>query len=296
MFLKVLIALAFSVFTLTAQPGRMDTLRIPGRPANEDRVFVWIPAQGVENVQHVLYMNDGQNLFDPSTTWNGRAWMVRESLDSLISNGYIPPVLVVAIPNSDIRHSEYTPEKPFRSLPDEVQQYYRTAVRPNGTSYYRADVVGDAYLQYLTQRVKPEIEKRYLKNKTSVKSYIAGASMGGLNAWYAVLRYPDVFDGAACLATHWPLIQEIPSAAGESFLSYFHQRFHAVKDKRWYFDYGDRGIDTLYGPYQQAVDRLFERHGIGATYKSLFFPGHDHNELYWTKRFPGAIQFLVKSL
>ncbi|MFN4299016.1 MAG: alpha/beta hydrolase [Thermaurantimonas sp.] len=286
-------ALVFPIFILTAQPGRMDTLRIPGRPANEDRVFVWIPAQGVEKVQHVLYMNDGQNLFDSSTTWNGRAWMVRESLDSLISNGYIPPILLVAIPNSDIRHSEYTPEKPFRSLPAEVQQYYRTAVRPNGTSYYRADVVGDSYLQYVTQRVKPEIERQYLKNKTSIKAYIAGASMGGLIAWYAVLRYPDAFDGAACFATHWPLIQEIPSAAGEGFISYFHQRFHSVKEKRWYFDYGDRGIDTLYGPYQQVVDRLFKSNHIGNTYKSLFFPVHDHNEIYWKMRFPAAIRFLV---
>ncbi|MFN3951608.1 MAG: alpha/beta hydrolase [Thermaurantimonas sp.] len=276
-----------------AQPGRIDTLFIPGRLSGEERIFVWIPAQGTDSIRNIIYMHDAQNLFDPTTTWNGTSWMVREALDSLISHRYIQPTLLVALPNTPHRHAEYTPEKPFRSLPPDHQQYYLTATRPGGLPYYTSDLMADAYLDYLTTRVVPEIQLRYIPRYRPIQSYILGSSMGGLISWYAVLMYPDIFDGAACFATHWPLTHEIPSPAGESFISFFHQKFQTVKDKKWYFDSGGRGIDTLYQPYQQAVDRLFQSVGDLRSFRSFYYPNHDHSEIYWKLRFPSAIECLV---
>lgn len=290
----ILCYLALIPILLHAQPGKMDTLHLSGRLSGEERIFVWIPSHGLDSIRNVLYMHDGQNLFDPSTTWNSTAWMVRESLDSLINNRHIPPTLLVALPNTPFRHSEYTPGQPFRSLPHDLQQDYLSAKRPDGTPYYRSEVQADEYLKFLTTQVMPEIQRRYFQNPQSVRSFISGSSMGGLISWYAVLMYPDKFSGAACFSTHWPLIHEIPSPAGENYISFFHQKISIARNKKWYFDYGGRGIDTLYHPYQQAVDRLMEANFTRQNFKSLYFPDHNHSEIYWKQRFPAAIDYLVK--
>lgn len=285
---------ALILTTVHAQPGRIDTLRIPGRPVSEDRIFIWIPTQGLDSIRNILYMHDGQNLFDPTTTWNNQAWMVRESLDSLITHGHIEHTLLVALPHSTYRHSEYTPERPFHSLPADIRQQYLQSTRDDGTPYYSREVLGNAYLQYLVDQVMPAVEHRYLYHRQSVRSYISGASMGGLISWYAQLIYPDRFSGAACFATHWPLTREIPSPAAESFVSFFYQKIHSIRDSKWYFDYAGRGIDTLYQPYQKTIDQLLTSNLKTQNFKSLYYPDHDHSEYYWMQRFASAIVFLVK--
>jgi enterochelin esterase-like enzyme len=102
--------------TLTDLPGGA----IPARP-----ITVWLPDSyqpGGRDRYAVIYMHDGQMLFDPATTWNHKAWRVDDVLASLIDDGKVRPAIVVAIPNGGTRRGlEYTPTPAVERLPDDLR-------------------------------------------------------------------------------------------------------------------------------------------------------------------------------
>jgi predicted alpha/beta superfamily hydrolase len=136
------------------------------------RVWIYLPPDYCEDNRKypVLYMHDGQNVFDDATAYSGE-WGVDEFLDSSKS----PACIVVAIDHGgNKRLNEYNPYDHDRFGKGE----------------------GDEYVDFLVKTLKPFIDKRYRTHKDAKHTFIAGSSMGGLISLYAVLKYPKVFGGA----------------------------------------------------------------------------------------------------
>ena len=166
----------------------------------DDRnIDIWLPEGYEESDERyrVLYMHDGQNVFNPATSYNGNDWMVDEGLTELIEAGEVEPTIVVAIWNNGMkRFPEYMPQKPAEVMNSDE-------VREGVMSYAGVPIISDQYLRFLVEELKPFIDSTY-RTKTGVEyTSIRGSSMGGLISLYAISEYPDVFGSAACLATHW---------------------------------------------------------------------------------------------
>ncbi|MFN4285752.1 MAG: alpha/beta hydrolase [Lacibacter sp.] len=262
-------------------------------------VDVWLPEGYTPNKKYaVLYMHDGQMLFDASTTWNQQEWGVDETLSRLLREKKIRNCIVVGIWNAGrFRHADYFPQKPFEGLPQTVQDTLYQARRPNGQPVFQGKKVrSDAYLRFLVTELKPFIDRTYATKPNRKNTFIAGSSMGGLISIYALCEYPQVFGGAACLSTHWPgIFSTENNPIPDAFLQYLQQQLPAPRTHKIYFDYGDATLDALYPPLQKSVDEVVKAKGYGAkNWLTKYFPGAEHSERAWRERLELPILFLLK--
>lgn len=258
-------------------------------------VDIWLPPGFQPNQRYaVLYMHDGQMLFDAKTTWNQQEWQVDEVVGRLQQQGKLRPFIVVAIHNGDLnRHAEYYPQRPFGLLSAAEQQAFYRLERSPGVPLFSKAVYSDAYLQFLVKELKPYIEQHFPVLTGPEHTFIMGSSMGGLISLYALLEYPQVFGGAACLSTHWPGVFAIdPNPAPASFIRYLQAQLPRLDRQKIYFDYGDQTLDALYPPLQQQVDQQMKRYPA-AQWSSRFFPGADHSEQAWAARLDQPLLFLL---
>ncbi|NVJ97995.1 MAG: alpha/beta hydrolase [Alphaproteobacteria bacterium] len=251
-------------------------------------VQVWLPEGYTPTKRYaVLYMHDGQMLFDASVTWNKQEWGVDEVASRLMAEGKVRDFIVVGIFNGgESRHSDYLPEKPYRMLPDGVKADLYGIGAP--------DLMADEYLAFLTTELKPFIDSRYSTHKGPEHTAVMGSSMGGLISMYAIAEYPNVFGMAACLSTHWPgfspgQVAEMP----DTFIAYMRANLPTPDGHKIYFDYGDQTLDAHYPPLQAKVDALMKDLGYGpANWKTVFDPGANHSEEAWKKRLPDILRYL----
>lgn len=278
--------------------GKLQRLeKFPSTLIPARTVDIWLP-DGFPAAQKyaVLYMHDGQMLFDGSSTWNQQEWRVDEVAQQLQNAGKVRPFIVVAVHNHpDNRHAEYFPQAPFLSLPPEKQQALYQLERQPGQKLFQQQVYSDRYLQFLVTELKPYIDSNFPVYPDPANTFVMGSSMGGLISMYALSRYPQVFGGAACLSTHWPgsfsvTDNPIPTA----FLSYMRQHLPPAAQHKIYFDYGDQTLDALYPPLQQKVDQLMRQLKYPETlWQTRFFPGTDHSEAAWSQRLHIPMEFLL---
>ncbi|MFP8487965.1 alpha/beta hydrolase [Gracilimonas sp. Q87] len=240
-------------------------------------VEVWLPPNysTEDSSYQVLYMHDGQNVFNPETSYNGNDWMVDEVLTNLISENKVQKTIVVAAWNSgETRFAEYMPDKPV----DAPMLGYDK-------------VISDEYLKFMVQELKPFIDENYRTNPEAEYTSIMGSSMGGLISLYAIMEYPEVFGAAACLSTHWPVADN-----GENdFLNYIPKSLPHPESHKIYFDYGTRGLDGEYEVYQDQVDQIMKENGFteGENWITKKFEGHDHKEQYWAMRVHEPLTFIL---
>ncbi len=260
-------------------------------------VDVWLP-EGYNTKQKyaVLYMHDGQMLYDAATTWNKQAWEVDEVAGRLQGEGMTRKFIVVGVWNNGIkRHPEYFPQKPFETLPASKQdEVYALGKAANGNEIIR--VQSDAYLKFLVEELKPFIDKNFSTLKDQKNTFVAGSSMGGLISMYAICEYPKVFGGAACLSTHWPGTfsaegNPIPGA----FMNYLKGHLPSPKSHKIYFDYGTATLDALYKPFQLQADEIMRQKGFDSKHwMTREFEGADHSEKAWHARLNIPMIFLLK--
>ncbi|HNP33855.1 MAG TPA: alpha/beta hydrolase-fold protein [Flavobacterium sp.] len=261
-------------------------------------VDIWFPDGYSDKEKYpVLYMNDGQGVFDPSATWNQQAWKVDQAAGKLISENKIQKVIVVAIwNNGSKRHSEYFPQKPFESLSKKTQDSLYSIFRDNKQPLFSAKVCSDNYLKFVVTELKPFIDKTFSTKADAANTFIAGSSMGGLISLYAICEYPEVFGGAACLSTHWPgafFVKNNPIP--DAFFAYMKAHLPDPKNHKIYFDYGDQTLDALYPPFQKKADVIMKDKGFTAeNWITQFFPGKDHSENSWAERVHIPLEFLLK--
>ncbi|MFZ2986591.1 alpha/beta hydrolase [Ideonella sp.] len=274
--------------------GRIDRLAdLPSRHVAPRHVDVWLPEGYDPSRRHqVLYMHDGQMLFDASTTWNKQAWGVDQTLNRLMKQGRLADTLVVGVwNNGKFRHSEYFPEKHLPFLPEAVRQ---KLISEGLQGQPRAD----AYLRFMVKELKPAIDARYATRPEAASTFIMGSSMGGLISVYAMNEYPQVFGGAAGLSTHW-IGSGTPNAAIPlAALRYLQQNLADPASHRIYQDHGTTELDALYAPYQPLIDQLmrdkgYAETGPAANFMTRVFAGTGHNERAWADRLDVPVLFLM---
>ena len=297
------LALASAALSAPAQPvpqvavGRIERLAdFPSRHVAPRHVDVWLPADySPARRYQVLYLHDGQMLFDARTTWNRQAWDAHLAVARLVRQGRIADTLVVGIWNhGPERYAEYFPEKALAFAPEAVRAEY-VAEASNGRA--RAD----AYLRFLVEELKPAIDRRYATRPGPESTFVAGSSMGGMISIYALCEYPQVFGGAAGLSTHWV---GRPSSWGRervrnaalplAALNYLSQKLPAAGTHRLYTDRGDDWLDSLYAPAHRLVAELLRDRGYtAATAQTPVFDGTGHNEADWAARLDIPLLFLL---
>jgi predicted alpha/beta superfamily hydrolase len=219
----------------------------------------------------VLYLNDGQNLFEPARAFAGNTWRVPETVNWLVRDGIIPPLLVVGIDHGGVaRAREYLP------VEDERNPYAR---RP----------LGRQYVDFVTREVVPFIERTYsIIPKTSARAF-GGSSYGAVAALLAVLERPGVFGR---------LLIESPSLyiGGRYLLR------KARRAPRWparvYLGVGtaetrreEINLETVENV--RRLESILRNRGLGARrLKMTIREGATHSEDAWAARLPEALAFL----
>lgn len=260
-------------------------------------VDVWLPP-GYDPAKRydVVYMHDGQMLFDASTTWNGQAWAIDAALARLAAAGRIRDAIVVGIWNlPKLRYAEYFPQKALAFASAAVRDDYVGRAQLGRSR-------ADDYLRFIVDELKPAIDARYATRADAAGTFVMGSSMGGLISLYAICEYPQVFGGAAALSPHWvgrptawaPLDglrnAELPLA----LVRYLREHLPDPATHRLYVDRGTAGLEALYAPHQAFVDELLHERGWDAAHwQSRVFDGADHSERSWAARVEQPLLFLL---
>ena len=263
-------------------------------PRNID---VWLP-DGYSNREKyaVLYMHDGQMLFDSTTTWNKQDWGVDDAMKSLLDQGKIRKTIVVGIWNTPNRHSEYFPQKPFEMLDVAYRDsLVNQAKRNPQTALFATEVKSDNYLKFLVKELKPFIDAHYSTKTAKEETFIAGSSMGGLISMYAICEYPEVFGGAACLSTHWlGTFETGNNPVPAKLMEYMAENLPDPVTHKIYFDFGTETLDAFYEPFQNQVDVIMKNAGYNdANWMTKKFRGQDHSENAWKSRLYIPLIFLL---
>ena len=252
-------------------------------------IAVWLP-DGYQTGDScdVLYMHDGNMLFDATMTWNRQEWRVDEIMDSLIRSGKTRPCIVVGVYNTDDRLTEYFPEKTWQHVPEADRKKAKLD-----------KLTGDAYLKFIVEELKPFIDEHYKPLTSREHTFMMGSSMGGLISLYALCEYPQVFGGVACLSSHLSMGHLPDGFKGDTwatgFREYVNQHLPEANSSLIYMDHGTKDFDADYGKYQTLLDSVITAKGWDKQhYKSLVFDGHGHNETCWAKRLDQPLQFLLK--
>ena len=245
----------------------------------------------------VLYMHDGQMLFDSTQTWNGQEWGVDETMDQLIASGTVQETIVVGIWNggTGLRHPEYFPQRPFESLGPSITDSLYQIERSPGTPLFGEKVQSNEYLKFLVKELKPYIDKTYFTLPDRENTFIMGSSMGGLISMYAICEYPNIFGGAACLSTHWPGTFDLDgNPIPDAFFSYLSNNSPDPVNHKFYFDYGTETLDAMYQDLQPKADSVLLKNGYtNANFMTKKFEGDLHDERSWNNRLHIPLTFLL---
>lgn len=262
-------------------------------PRNID---IWLPRHyDGEKTFAVLYMHDGQMLYDNAKTWNKQAWEVDDIAGQLMDSGQTTDFIVVGIWNAGKeRHANYFPQKPFEFLSKDQKEAISVELSQGDAAVSPFQPNSDAYLKCIVEEIKPRIDQTYKVYTDPEHTMIAGSSMGGLISWYALCEYPEIFGGAACLSSHWPGTFSVENnPIPKTFLEYLATKLPDPNSHQLYFDCGDQTLDALYPAIQEEVDALMERRGYTSdNWQTRYFPGEDHSEKAWRKRLDQPLRFL----
>ena len=238
-----------------------------------------------ERTYPVIYMHDGQNLFDPSISYGGDTWQIPQAVDRLfdLDEG----VIVVGIDNGAefnglCRMYEYSPWKMDQSfnLPDW------------DPSVYQSGGEGGQYIDFIANTLKPYIDEMYLTKPERESTAIAGSSMGGLISLYGVMERPDIFSMAGVFSPAFWFNQP-------EMVAYLDQR-QLDESVRIYMDMGTKessggsiDFENIYLDGSNKVNHLLEKNDrINLHY--VVEEGAEHTESAWARRFPDMLNFFYK--
>ncbi|MBJ7417484.1 MAG: alpha/beta hydrolase [Niveispirillum sp.] len=261
------------------------------------RVDVWLPPgyEGGRESFSVLYMHDGQNLFDPASTPFGE-WGVDEAMARLLVEGAVKPAIVVGVWNTKYRSREYLPQAPYETVPADIRADYE-----KGSG---GPALSDGYVDFLVKELKPFIDAIYRTRSGPADTAIMGSSMGGLISLYALIRYPAVFGAAGCVSTHWPSVTNFDwikngdarmVTIADTFIAWVKANLPRAGGNRIYFDLGNAELDSFYPPFQAKVDAFMPGLGYvqGKDWVTTLYEGEPHNEVAWRKRVVVPLRFLL---
>ncbi len=240
--------------------GDVEYIRGMGEGDILPRDIVILLPEGYKNSDErypVLYMHDGQNIFDPSTVGFGVDWQVDEALDSLTRQGKVEKMIVVGIYNSQNRRDEYS------NCP-----------------------LGNDYMKFVVNKVKPVIDSLYRTRPGREFTSTAGSSMGGLISFMLLWEYNDVFSKAGSFSPAFKIDRF-------DYVSTVKRSGDKKKNFKLYIDNGGLGLEARLQPGVNEMISLLKELGYreGTDFITVFDPNAEHNEAAWAKRVPN---FLIK--
>lgn len=300
---RAVLALLLAAFAMPAAAqaadggaGRFVTFDQPSRYVAPLHVTVWLPPgyDAGKRRYGVVYMHDGQNLFDPARSAYGKVWAADKAVMADVAAGAIAPWIVVGVDNPTVdRYRQYFPESIYRAASPAVRAAFDKAADGK-------PLLGDAYLKALVTELKPRIDRDFRTKADAAHTAIAGSSMGALISAYAFVEYPQVFGRAACLSTHWLLTMPTNLPADADVLALW-ERYIAAHlgrpaGRRLWMDHGTETLDANYAPWQRRIDAAVMRAGWkqGRDFESRTFPGAAHEENAWRTRLPQVFAWLLK--
>ncbi|HEY9721550.1 MAG TPA: alpha/beta hydrolase-fold protein [Oscillatoriaceae cyanobacterium] len=215
----------------------------------------------------VLYMHDGQNLFDPTAAFGGNEWHVDETAQQLITSGAVPPLIIVGVANTAARMDEYT-------------------WVPGTVDGQTMGGKGQAYANFLTKELKPLIDRTYRTKPDRDDTGICGSSLGGLIDIY-LARYDSAVYGKIGImspSVWWDnkavlgVVPQMPTNA-RIWLDIGH-------------DEGDTPQEMLGDARELEQDLITRGYTAGQNLDYFEDPIGGHNEQAWAYRFPMVLKYL----
>ncbi len=208
----------------------------------------------------VLYMQDGQNLFEPERAFGGNAWKLDAAADRVIGDRTAHPMIIIGVDHAgEARVEEYTPTR------DETRH---------------AGGGADEYGAFLIDQIKPAIDQRY---RTTPAAVIGGSSLGGLISVYLALKRPDVFSAAAVMSPSVWWHNRSVLAAVESF--------EGQRPRLWVDIGGREGGEALNGA--RALRNALQAKGwTSANLQYEEDRRGEHSERAWARRAGRVLEFL----
>jgi predicted alpha/beta superfamily hydrolase len=234
-------------------------------------VWVYVPPTSLENTSYrapVIYLHDGQNLFDPSMAFGGNEWQVDEAMNRAANDGSLREAIVVGPENGGAsRIDEYTPT--------------RTTQYGGGR--------GEQYLRFVADELKPAVDRDYRTLTGREHTALMGSSLGGLSSAFGGVQRPEVFGliGAFSPSTWWDN-RWLLGAVSTS-------RPAPLRPLKVYVDSGNAGASMDDVANTASLAQAYRSLGYrdGESLKYVVQNGATHSEVYWAQRLPGALAFLL---
>ncbi|MDI9364627.1 MAG: alpha/beta hydrolase-fold protein [Flavobacterium sp.] len=255
-------------YTASPQVKVIDTAFKMPQLNSTRKIWIYLPKSYASSTKTypVLYMHDGQNLFNEQTAYAAE-WGIDECLDSL-QQKIAKECIVVGIDNGgDKRMSEYSP--------------YNYSLKGAFTTPENKGE-GKQYVDFLVQTLKPYIDTKYRTKKGPDFTFIAGSSMGGLISAYAIMQYPQVFGAAGIFSPSFWIAPNIYTEA---------TNFTTTALPRFFMYAGAKEDATMVTNVTKMETILKTKPRYEVT--TQISPLGQHNEAYWKLVFPGFYTWLM---
>lgn len=248
--------------------GTIDIIEeFESSPLKSRSIYVYLPPDyhSSESKYPVLYMHDGQNIFDASSA--GQEWRMDEWAEQLIAEGTIQPMIIVGIGNTSDRIAEYTPTAQARSSQN----------IPMGG-------LGNEYTKLLIQRIKPFIDQRYRTLPDRTHTALGGSSLGGLISMYMGLQHPEMFGQLLVVSPSvWWDDRVIISMVGD---------MKSTLRPRIWLDAGTAEGPNVVQDTRDLQQALLDKGWKDSELHVQFFEGAGHNERAWSERAGLLLRFV----
>ncbi len=230
------------------------------------RIWIYLPKSYKTSSKRypVVYMHDGQNLFDQSLSYSGE-WEVDETLDRLQNTDKLELIIVGIDNGGSERIDEYSPWE------------------ING---YPSKQEGESYIRFIKDNLKPFIDNNYRTHSKREQTAIMGSSLGGLISYYAAMQYPDTFGKAGVFSPSFEMVTMSPD---------FTRDLGKLKDSKIYFMAGNKESEQMVHKMRQTIHLMKDAGFPANNIKSKVVQEGEHNEKLWREEFEPAIMWLFQT-
>lgn len=259
--------------------GRLTREQVSSRILADSRdVLIWLPPSYAMDPKRrfpVIYLHDGDNVFDPQTSpLTGVDWAADEWVKLLALEGVMPESIVVGICHPD-------------GFGEENESLRDVDLSP--------ELGGSAYAAFVASELVPYLDTHYRTDPSPLSRTLVGGSLGALNTFYTAIHHPGIFSKFACLSTRFEDVSNsLPEHSGQ--LQALESMATLPKETRIYFDYGTHGLDECYEGYHSELGAILREKGwkSGAEFLITRIADGSHGEISWRARFGAALRFLAK--
>ena len=231
------------------------------------KIWIYLPPDYEKSNKKypVIYMHDGQNLFDEFTSFSGE-WSVDETLNEIFSETGESAIVIGIDNGGETRLAEYSPWN---------------------NEKYKTKGEGNLYLEFLTKTLKPYIDKTYRTQKQASKTMIMGSSMGGLISLYASVKYPTVFGKTGIFSpAFWFVSKDLKA--------YLNKNQSNLKNSKFYFVAGKNEDETMAPEIETVNESLLKKSVPEKNIVVKIDEDGTHSENYWKRELKQALIWLLK--